>query len=144
VSKDYSFLKGSWELVKLFFHCYRDEHDTRIQIGGNEKMKNKKAQESISDLVQILGGEVGLIQAGYIYNQFSNRYDTKHEADNLSQEDYLHKKTDCWKNYLRAYYKIPKTKEELKEERRIQNKIKEEALKRSNIENELDNINYRW
>jgi hypothetical protein len=144
MSRTYSFWRGSLELVKLFFSSYKQEHDTRIQTGGHLKMTKKKEEEDISKLVQLLGEEVGMIQAGYVYNTFSNRYDSKHETDNNSQEEYLKNKTLCWKNYLRAYYKIPKTKADLKEENRIKNNIKAEALKRASLEYDIDNINYKW
>ena len=123
----------------MFFGAYKKEYETRIQNGGNQKMANRET--SISDLIQLLGEKEGMIKAGYIYNCYSNRYDAKHEADDVSQEEYKKQKTIHFANYLRAYYqiKVPNTKPK-KTPEYVRKTIEQENQQ----DKEIDKMNYRW
>jgi len=58
------------------------------------------------NLEKRLSKEIGREEYKRAYEGFNKRFDLYHEHDNLNKESFDELKKICWKNYLKAYYKV--------------------------------------
>lgn len=101
MSKVYNFGEGLVELTRGLF-CMKKKED-----------KKKDVERSIGDLIELLGAEIGVEQAAFVYYQFGNRYMAVHKVPDRDNVDELVKynkeKAQHWKNYVKAYYGLPRS-----------------------------------